>query len=40
MIGEGNILALLALLGWPLVTIVLFRTMPLARALIWSILGA
>lgn len=37
--NPGNILALLALLAWPLVVIVLFRTMRLERALIWSILG-
>ncbi len=37
--NPGNILALLALLAWPAVVIVMFRTMRLERALIWSILG-
>lgn len=40
MIEIGNTFALLALLGWPLVVIFLFRVLPLNRALIWSILGA
>lgn len=40
MIEIGNTFALLALLGWPLVAVVLFRVLPLERALIWSILGA
>ncbi|WP_068298983.1 hypothetical protein [Pararhodobacter sp. CCB-MM2] len=40
MINIGNIFALLALLSWPLISIMMFRSMPLARALIWSILGA
>lgn len=40
MIQIGNITALLALLGWPLVTVVLFRVLPKERALIWTILGA
>ncbi|GAB4260105.1 MAG: hypothetical protein Kow0013_03350 [Pararhodobacter sp.] len=38
MIEIGNTFALLALLGWPVVAIVLFRTLPPERALIWSIL--
>jgi len=40
MIEIGNTFALLALLGWPLVIVVLFRVLPIERALIWSILGA
>ncbi|MCB1395491.1 MAG: O-antigen ligase family protein [Rhodobacteraceae bacterium] len=36
----GNTTALLALLGWPLVTVLFFRLMPKERALIWTILGA
>ncbi|MFN4098418.1 MAG: hypothetical protein ACK4GT_01445 [Pararhodobacter sp.] len=40
MIGIGNVIALLALLSWPVVTIILFRMLPQTRALIWSILGA
>lgn len=39
IIGIGNVVALLALLGWPLVVLVLFRTLSLERALIWSLLG-
>jgi len=39
MNNPGNILAVLALLAWPGVVIVLFRMLPLERALIWSILG-
>ena len=34
-----NALAFIALLLWPLVVVVLFRRLPLERALIWSILG-
>lgn len=34
-----NILAFLVLVLWPVVVIVLFRRMPIERALIWSILG-
>lgn len=34
-----NSLAYAALLAWPLVTVWLFRALPLERALIWSILG-
>ncbi len=37
--NPGNALALLALLLWPVVAVVLFRALPLERALIWSILG-
>ena len=40
MIDIGNTFALLALVGWPLVTVLFFRNLPLERALIWSILGA
>lgn len=40
MIQVGNIFALLALLSWPLVAVLLFKKLPLERALIWSILGA
>ncbi|MCB1389362.1 MAG: hypothetical protein KDK12_09550 [Rhodobacteraceae bacterium] len=40
LIQQGNMIALLALLGWPVVIVILFRVMPLTRALIWSILGA
>jgi hypothetical protein len=39
MFNEGNALALIALLAWPLVVVVLFRSLSLERALIWSILG-
>lgn len=39
MISIGNSVALLALLTWPLVVFVMFRTLTLERALIWSILG-
>lgn len=39
MIEIGNTVALLALLGWPVVVALLFRLMPIERALIWSILG-
>ena len=39
MIEIGNTVALLALLGWPLVVVLLFRTLSIERALIWSILG-
>lgn len=35
-----NILAYLALLSWPLVTVVLWQRLDPARALVWSILGA
>jgi hypothetical protein len=34
-----NGLAYLVLLAWPLVTVALFRTLPIERALVWSILG-
>ena len=34
-----NFLAFLALLAWPLVTVALFRTLTIERAVIWSILG-
>lgn len=34
-----NLLAHIVLLAWPLVIYAMFRTMPLERALIWSILG-
>ena len=36
----GNGVAYLALAVWPLVSLILFRTLTLERALIWSILGA
>ena len=39
MLEIGNTNAMLALLGWPIAIIVMFRKMPLERALIWSILG-
>jgi len=39
MFNEGNALALIALLAWPLVVVILFRTLTVERALIWSILG-
>lgn len=39
MINIGNSLAVLMLLAWPGVVAVMFRKMPLERALIWSILG-
>jgi hypothetical protein len=35
-----NILAQLMLMAWPVVMIVLFRKLPVERALIWSLLGA
>lgn len=34
-----NALAYLALLGWPLVTLILFRRLPIERALVWCLLG-
>jgi len=34
-----NALAFLALLSWPLVTVILFRRLPLERALVWTLLG-
>ncbi|WP_127106401.1 hypothetical protein [Pararhodobacter zhoushanensis] len=40
MIDIGNSFALLALLGWPVVGVLMFRIMPPERALIWSILAA
>lgn len=40
MIEIGNTFALLMLLGWPAITAVMFRMLPIERALIWSILGA
>lgn len=40
MIEIGNTFALLALLGWPAVVVVMFRKLPVERAVIWSILGA
>ena len=40
MISIGNSIALLALLGWPLVIVAMFRIFSIERALIWSILGA
>jgi hypothetical protein len=39
MLNEGNAIALLALVAWPGIVALLFRTLPLERALIWSILG-
>jgi hypothetical protein len=39
MINEGNLLAVLALVLWPGVVVVMFRSLSLERALIWSILG-
>jgi len=39
MFNQGNMLALIALLAWPAVVAILFRRLPLERALIWSILG-
>lgn len=40
LIQQGNLVALIALLGWPVAIVVMFRVMPQTRALIWSILGA
>lgn len=40
MINIGNAFALLALLGWPVISILMFRRWSIERALIWSILGA
>lgn len=40
MIEIGNTTALVVLLAWPLVIAVLFRKLPIERALIWSILSA
>jgi hypothetical protein len=34
-----NVFAYLALLSWPLVAVVLFRLMPLQKALVWTIVG-
>jgi hypothetical protein len=39
MFTDGNALAYLALVLWPGVVVVMFRTLSLERALIWSILG-
>jgi len=39
MIEIGNTTALLALLGWPLMAVLLFKKLPFERALIWSILA-
>ena len=35
-----NALALLALASWPLVSLVLFRKLPVGRAVLWSLLSA
>jgi len=35
-----NIIAYAALLAWPVVTIILFQTLPARKAVIWGILGA
>jgi hypothetical protein len=35
----GNPLALLALVSWPLISLILFRRLPLERALVWCLLG-
>ncbi len=40
MLSIGNGFALIALLAWPVVVGVMFRTLSPERALIWSILGA
>lgn len=40
LIGPGNVIALLALVGWPVVVVVMFNKLSPERALIWSILGA
>lgn len=40
MIEIGNTFALLALLGWPIVVVLLFKKFSPERAVIWSILGA
>jgi hypothetical protein len=34
-----NALAYMVLFSWPVVAVILFRTMPLSRALIWTLLG-
>lgn len=34
-----NLIAYLALLAWPVVTIILFRLLPLQKALVWSMIG-
>lgn len=34
-----NLIAYLALLAWPVVTIILFRLLPLQKALVWSVIG-
>lgn len=39
MFNYGNFIALFALLAWPGVVVVMFRSLSLERALIWSILG-
>jgi hypothetical protein len=36
----GNPIAYMALIAWPVVCLLLFRKLPLERALIWSILGS
>ncbi len=38
MMGAPNILSVLALVAWPAVAVLLFRALPLERALVWSIL--
>jgi hypothetical protein len=39
VLGNPNWFAYVALLAWPLVALWLFRTLPLNRAVIWTILG-
>jgi hypothetical protein len=36
---EPNLLAYLALLAWPLVSLVLFQTRPIGQAIVWTVLG-
>src|SRR5262245_48903556 len=36
---EPNLVASLALLAWPLASLALFQTLPINRALLWTVLG-
>lgn len=37
---SGNFIAYLAISVWPIVALILFRTMPVPRATLWTVLGA
>ncbi len=36
----GNVLAILTLLSWPVISAIMFQRMEARRAFVWSILGA